>query len=556
MRLIDTKTLELKEFMGSSPPRYAILSHTWEEDEVSFQEFTSLTRAELQKKKGFAKIDHTCRLARGSSISWAWIDTCCIDKTSSAELTEAINSMYRWYAKSFVCYAYLSDLTAPKTTDDNKNLDWSKRVAKYASCRWFTRGWTLQELIAPARLGFYNADWAFQGEKSSLSEELAEITKISKDVLQNKTPLTTVSVAQRMSWASSRQTTREEDMAYCLLGIFDVQIPLLYGEGGPKAFLRLQEEIVKELNDLSLFAWRWNNPDTTTRKQKYAGILATSPGDFADSGDIILTRDSMYNNECAVTSKGLRFTPVADGGLRLGGSSTDDVQNNTYVMYLHCRRRWSSEASVLGISLRQHGCDVYTRVQADSPLQERDHHKREKKKRVFYIIKTVSPEKSIDLGSSHRFGINLSGAIKAFSSIHFYPGSFEPAGHWDEQQQLFLVQDSAKFIGDAHFYLFGRLKSIPKQLRLELQCRLSPEKKGLEVKVDIVDDSNADVELQTRLTTRRRMGQNRMAGFLSVGTSLRAVDGQPVYFVEAELLMSETAIANIMRSFIASFEET
>ncbi|KAK4227741.1 HET domain-protein, partial [Podospora fimiseda] len=456
MRLINGHTLKLKEFFGSEIPReYAILSHTWEEEEVSFQEFTQLPHDDLRKTKGFDKIERACKLALKSGIKWTWVDTCCIDKTSSAELTEAINSMYMWYANSAVCYAYLSDLEAiPKGGEgehteseqswkaeekkesgkeghDNAGKDKRSAVKDrkiLEKCRWFTRGWTLQELIAPKRLGFYDKDWKFQGEKSDLSEVLSEITGIGKEVLMDEAMLGTVSVARRMSWASKRRTTRVEDMAYCLLGIFGVQLPLLYGEGD-KAFIRLQEEIIKESNDLSLFAWRAEA--SAARRQKHWGVLAPSPREFVECSDIALWVDPIHNSECAITSKGLRVTPVPRNGLRLG-------DNGSYVFNLQCKR--GSRAENLGIFIQQHGCDVYARIRTDelsvAPRSERD------KVRPFFISKTVSPVRSAVLNTSHREAINLSRALETFRRCGVKvvgSAAFVPVGHWDSQRSLFLT---------------------------------------------------------------------------------------------------------------------
>ncbi|KAF4630848.1 hypothetical protein G7Y89_g7287 [Cudoniella acicularis] len=144
--------MRLGEFMGAQLPSYAILSHTWEEDEVTFQEFSDPQNA--TKKKGFAKIEKTCDQARQTGIGYVWVDTCCIDKTSSAELTEAINSMFQWYAYSTVCYAYLSDLGDEDSVVDS----WGGAMIKFAQSCWFTRGWTLQELIAPKIVEFYDSD--------------------------------------------------------------------------------------------------------------------------------------------------------------------------------------------------------------------------------------------------------------------------------------------------------------------------------------------------------------------------------------------------------------
>lgn len=193
-------------------------------------------------KKGFSKIIETCRLARRHYLHYAWIDTCCIDKSSSAELTEAINSMFNWYKESAFCFAFLSDL--PGSEDDVLENE-------LRPCRWFTRGWTLQELTAPKSLEFYDQGWQRRGTKKSLQQELSAITGIDLEIFEDSNLLSTVPVARRMSWTSRRKPSRVEDRAYSLLGLFDVNVPSIYGEG-PKAFIRLQEEIMKKNNDLSL----------------------------------------------------------------------------------------------------------------------------------------------------------------------------------------------------------------------------------------------------------------------------------------------------------------
>jgi len=266
MRLIESQTLRFKEFQGDHDvPPYAILSHTWGEDEVTYQDmlkYLSLFDSDsLQYQpvfnekdrlltvpilpmelQGFDKIRQTAKLACANKLDYFWIDTCCIDKKSSAELSEAINSMFRWYQNSVVCYAYLADICST-TFDDG-----------LSKSRWFQRGWTLQELIAPESVIFFNQSWTCVGSKESDVRKIAEFTGIHPRVLQNSVEMFGLSVAQRMCWASTRKTTRVEDIAYCLLGIFDLNMPLLYGEG-KKAFIRLQEEIIKRLSDDSIFAW-------------------------------------------------------------------------------------------------------------------------------------------------------------------------------------------------------------------------------------------------------------------------------------------------------------
>ncbi|KAK4444725.1 HET-domain-containing protein [Podospora aff. communis PSN243] len=271
MRLINTTTGEFEELIGRNIPAYAILSHTWEDEEVSFADTKQDPR--FREKKGWRKISGTCKLARRDGYQYAWIDTCCIDKSSSAELTEAINSMFLWYQRARVCYVFLSDL-ATSSDDLTYGLQ---------NCRWFTRGWTLQELIAPRHVKFYNRWWQFCGSKENLVDKLATITHISRDVLTHQVGLSSVPVAARMSWASSRETTRIEDIAYCLLGIFGVNLPLLYGEEH-RAFRRLQEEIIRTTPDLSILAWKVPVDPSPSPIPVISGVLADSPRCFGGQG--------------------------------------------------------------------------------------------------------------------------------------------------------------------------------------------------------------------------------------------------------------------------------
>ncbi|KAF6811820.1 het domain protein [Colletotrichum plurivorum] len=262
MRLLNTSSLELREFLDSDIPGYAILSHTWESEEVTLKD---LSDPHSQTKKGFSKIRACCAQARKDEHEWVWIDTCCIDKTSSAELSEAINSMFLWYKKAKACYVYLSDLPA--------QLPGELDLTAFRVVRWFTRGWTLQELIAPRYIEFFDQNWNEIGTKLSLANLIAEITGIRTSVLRGKEAVSSVSVAERMCWAAERETSRREDVAYCLLGIFDIQMPLLYGEGS-KAFIRLQQEILRVSEDSTIFLW-------TTTNGWESGVLATNPSGFS-----------------------------------------------------------------------------------------------------------------------------------------------------------------------------------------------------------------------------------------------------------------------------------
>ncbi|KAI6019109.1 hypothetical protein EDC04DRAFT_438853 [Pisolithus marmoratus] len=258
---------------------YAILSHRWR-TEVSYEEMVGLVKMEEQEREevmhrdGYQKIIKSCERAKKDSYKWLWIDTCCIDKRSSAELSEAINAMYRWYQNAQVCYAYLNDVdeSVLPTERDSSKFDQSNGWPE-----WFMRGWTLQELIAPNQVEFFNKDWVHIGSKQRLAPTLQIVTRIPRDVLTDGLAGKHLSVAQIMSWAAQRKTTREEDRAYSLMGLFGVNMPMLYGEGN-KAFRRLQLEIIKETGDHSIFAWVPWMPRT-------GSVLAEDPSDFWNCGN-------------------------------------------------------------------------------------------------------------------------------------------------------------------------------------------------------------------------------------------------------------------------------
>ncbi len=177
------------------------------------------------------------------TLKYFWIDTCCIDKSSSAELQEAITSMFRWYHNATRCYVYLSDVSVGDCDASGRQLPWE---STFRASRWFTRGWTLQELLAPDSVEFFSQEGKRLGDKRSLEQQIHEITRIAVQALHG-TPLSQFSINERFQWAEQRQTTREEDWAYSLLGIFDISIPLMYGEGKKNAVNRLTKEIYEAL---------------------------------------------------------------------------------------------------------------------------------------------------------------------------------------------------------------------------------------------------------------------------------------------------------------------
>ncbi|EMD87537.1 hypothetical protein COCC4DRAFT_165812, partial [Bipolaris maydis ATCC 48331] len=244
MRLLrrnDDGRYILQEFMGETIPRYAILSHTWglDHDEVTFADLNKDTNT-YTSKPGYKKLQFCADQAAKNGLCYFWVDTCCIDKWSSAELSEAINSMFAWYRDAARCYVYLSDV--PAGTPISGSSDQQEWYPAFQQSRWMTRGWTLQELLAPTSVEFFSVEGQRLGNKYSLLQELHSITGISIEALQGS-PLDGFSVEERLSWVGQRQTKREEDMAYALLGILDINMPAIYGEGRKKAFARLRREM-------------------------------------------------------------------------------------------------------------------------------------------------------------------------------------------------------------------------------------------------------------------------------------------------------------------------
>ena len=366
MRLLNARTLTLEEFLGDNKPKYAILSHTWgnNEDEVTLQDAMGPRAVE---KAGWAKIKYTCDQALKDGLKYAWVDTCCIDKASSTELSEAINSMFRWYEKAAVCYVYLVDVPP--------NADLHPENSLFGRSRWFTRGWTLQELLAPSNLIFFANDWSVIASRDELATIISSITGVDEYFLAGQgtgtsctslglessielqrprettsmaevpsaqkpglsSRLNQASIAERMSWAAKRKTTRQEDEAYCLLGIFGVNMPLLYGEG-PGAFIRLQEEIIRHSDDLTLLAWNWlQNGNLLKPKRtgyipfclnslvsweklyrfhisgKPKTLLALSPSAFSECGNLMPCRIGQLSVSFSLTSKSLSIKLPVDG---------------------------------------------------------------------------------------------------------------------------------------------------------------------------------------------------------------------------------------------------
>lgn len=241
MRLLrcDDGKLALTTDLVDDIPPYAILSHTWGPDteEVTFKDVVNGTG---QEKVGYSKIRFCADQARHDSLQYFWVDTCCIDKSNNNELHAAINSMFRWYQNAARCYVYLGGI--PAVDDESSQQPRPAWESAFRAHRWFTRGWTLQELLAPRSVEFFTQDHRRLGDKKTLEQQICEITGIPKQALRNY-DLGQFGTDERFRWADTRQTRLEEDSAYSLLGIFGVFMPLIYGEGKAHAVRRLRREI-------------------------------------------------------------------------------------------------------------------------------------------------------------------------------------------------------------------------------------------------------------------------------------------------------------------------
>ncbi|KAI1179650.1 kinase-like domain-containing protein [Nemania sp. FL0916] len=344
MRLLDVDSLELREFLGDEHPPYTILSHTWELEEVTFQDLQS---GSFTRAIGFRKVLALCNKTKHDGYQYTWIDTCCIDSSRSSELSEAINFMYRWYAGAAACYVYLSDV-------HHVEAEANRIASDFSHSRWFKRIWTLQELIAPRLVIFFDSSWYPIGDKNSLLHVISEITGIPGSCLSGEKTPAEFSIATRFSWASTRTCTRPEDTAYSLMGLFNINMPILYGER-EKAFIRLQEEIVKQIDDQSILAWSVSEEDP--RHGKPCGVFARSPADFLKSAGIqpFASLQQVQLPPSIPTSRGLSITLPLDSASAIPAqcfSKDCDLDfAKLQVAYLHCGPSVYHAVQVILVSL-------------------------------------------------------------------------------------------------------------------------------------------------------------------------------------------------------------
>lgn len=365
MRFLNTGTLKFEQIPDSElhleKNQYAILSHRWGavEDEISYEDV--LLRKDFSDKKGSDKIKGFCEVASLRNCRYGWVDTCCIDKQNSNELEEAINSMYLWYQGSEICITYLQDVPQTQLTDSN----------------WFDRGWTLQELIGPKAVAFFDHDWNAIGTKAELITDLSRKTSIPEGILSHGIEPSACSVAQRMSWAANRTTTRVEDRAYSLMGLFDVNMPMIYGER-EKAFLRLQQHIIQRSKDESIFAWRMEFPGYT---RAYSGLFAPSPKVYASCSDIIQTQGSHGFSE--INGELLMRTKISNHGPK------------TYFAQLNCTDKAypDGKASILIAKTSTEGEYVRVRDANTGSLSftQSDHETRFQELQIRVVVNPTNP---------------------------------------------------------------------------------------------------------------------------------------------------------------------
>jgi hypothetical protein len=420
MRLLcfQDSELSLVEFPDDKIPLYAILSHTWGPDgeEVTF---TDLVDGTGREKPGYEKILSCGKQAAKDDLGYWWVDTCCINKSSSAELSEAINSMFRWYQDASVCYAYVADIP-----DDGAATHGA--VKDFAACRWFTRGWTLQELLAPKKMRFFSKSWLELGSRNELAQAISMVTNIDFEYLSDTSSLRRdlheASIAKRMSWASSRITTRVEDLAYCLLGLFDVNMPLLYGEG-QKAFIRLQEEIMRVSDDQSLFAWGLDLKETSAESlDAPQGLFASSAAEFSNSGRIIPDEGAACEEPYALTNKGVRVNLP---------TFKEDPYTNSFMAIIACRPEDTLQ-HVLAMPLVAAGGSQFTRCSMMPVVIPRDSVTAPVNK-TLYIQRTLPKQSKSCSMSSHP---NVFWIRNFPSSSGVRISTVQPTAYWNSRDRL------------------------------------------------------------------------------------------------------------------------
>ncbi|KXH52528.1 hypothetical protein CSAL01_12382 [Colletotrichum salicis] len=358
--------------------------------------------------------------------------------------------MFRWYRDAQVCYAFLSDWPAAGDGGDSTN-------EALKDCRWFTRGWCLQELIAPKVLRFYDEKWTFRGHRSDFRDAISRITRVDADVLGDCTLLESKPVARRMSWASRRTTTRIEDVAYCLIGIFDVNMPMLYGEGD-RAFLRLQEEIIRRSNDISIFCHAPLRPHPSMSlvgKEDlpqdlsdlyFCDMLAKSPEAFSESNSISRIRGTLLDGrEFSMTNRGIRFgrrrffeiPEINCLGMKLDYAASPDYQN----------------PEIYNVFLRKVGPNLFSRARPVSTKYRHTRVELDDARRTMLVEKdacvisrvTPSIQRQIQESVTRRVDVYLQVVKNQDEHLKMHVVEGFPPDRWDSLNRKFLVPKDTSY---------------------------------------------------------------------------------------------------------------
>ncbi|KAF3037174.1 hypothetical protein E8E11_005421 [Didymella keratinophila] len=314
MRLLHFDTLERlvsTDFRGKMIPPYAILSHRWGDSEILLEDITS--GAYKDKQEGYRKLQFCAKQAAQDELQYFWIDTCCIDRWNLRERSKAINSMFLWYKNAKRCYVFLSDVSTATTTETPQRSVWE---SSFRASAWFSRGWTLQELIAPMSVEFFSCEERRTGDKTSLDQLIHEITDIPLAALRN-CPLDQFTTLERERWAANRRTTEEEDMIYCLLGVLGISMPTAYGEGQESARRRLQIEVEAAGSAPSVIPF--------PRNHRFVG----------QESRLAILEAKLFSNEKTTTALAI-FGPGGTGKSQLAL----EVAHRTRHNYKHCSVFW------------------------------------------------------------------------------------------------------------------------------------------------------------------------------------------------------------------------
>lgn len=385
MRLLHTTKYALHKSDDVGDPEYAILSHRWEPNngEMTFSRYNAADLLEVRNRTpSLDKIRNACAQARADSLTWLWIDSCCIDKGNFQELSKELNSMFQYYNEASKCYAFLHDVSSsfPGAERFKRQRQPGQPDHDQVS-EWFERGWTLQELLAPQDIQFYDQTWKPLGTKKTLASNLQLATGIDEKYLDGSAHFSTASVATRMSWMAGRHTTAIEDIAYSMLGILNVSIEAKYGVGA-EAFLNLQKAVLQRGPDESIFAWkvpsdkllRCYRDRTGNQARKWDdpaswGLLAPSPDCFKESRGLVVLPDRAN----------LRAYSWAQGAIQLqmpqksGTEATNwaGLPRSNFTLSLNCWRDVpGGKPFIKTIELRKGAGGVYGRVQCGHELGE------------------------------------------------------------------------------------------------------------------------------------------------------------------------------------------